>query len=336
MLTPFRMKTQLLLGTIFFFICSSFSIAWDTPGHEQISDMAYTLLTDATKLKIRNILNHGDPQYIPIDQTDDALRDAFRRAASFPDRLKSDTHTAYEAIVIEMNRKWQPNVDPNATGELIRCKTWHYYDTPIRFHGPKPDVRTSNALVVYNFAAQRLSELKTSGTASDLKEAAWWLYWIEHLTGDLHQPLHCTSNFGTVQGGDAGANLFHIKVPDEKNPGHTKSITLHSYWDEGIDHATNRHLRFDEDLPSDDAKQITNTWLADAAFQPSATDAADLDISHWIAKGAVLADTVVYNGISEGKSPTESYATKQIDLCKHLAVLASRRLGAVLNAALAP
>jgi S1/P1 nuclease len=49
------------------------------------------------------------------------------------------------------------------------------------------------------------------------------LPWLEHLVGDVHQPLHCTSRFLRSQPkGDAGGNLVFVA------PGRT----LHSVWDD--------------------------------------------------------------------------------------------------------
>ena len=331
------MKSRILLSLLLSAAITCASLAWDTPGHEQVADMAYSLLNDGAKGKIREILKHGDPSYVPSDASDAALRDAFRRAASFPDRIKGDMGTAYESVIPSMNLKWQPDLQPaELKGELVRCKTWHYYDTPIHFQGVQPVVRPSNALVAYTFARQRIGALKNSTDPAELKESAWWLYWIEHLTGDLHQPLHCTSNYQTIPGGDAGANLFHVKVPDPKHPGNTKSITLHSYWDEGIDHAAGGDRQPLKDLDANEAKTVTDLWLAEPAIQPSAAEVANLAVADWIAKGAEFADSKVYDGITDGKEPNGHYAARQIEFCKRQAVLAAKRLAAILNNTLSP
>lgn len=311
------------------------ALAWDAPGHEQVADIGYSLLDSGTKSVIRSILQNGDPSYVPADGTEEAERTAFRRAAVFPDRIKSDRTSAYEAIIPEMNRKWQPDVDPNSPDrEAHLCKTWHYYDLPIRVHGEPPPIKPSSALVALPYAIDQLRALQGSTSASDRKLRAWWLYWVAHLTGDLHQPLHCTSNCEVIATGDAGGNLFHIRLPDEH--GELQPRTLHSYWDDGIDHAAGRHVRYDADLTPADAESITQRWLNDPAIQPSELDVKDLDVSHWIKSQADLADHVVYSGISEGTQPTPTYAAAHAELCKREAVLAGRRLAAILKAALKP
>jgi hypothetical protein len=309
--------------------------AWDAPGHQQVADIAWSLLKPETKKSIRAILQAGDPAYAPADWTEEAGRTAFRRAAVFPDRIKSDRATAYESIIPEMNRKWQPDVTPDSPDrEAHLCKTWHYYDQPIHVHGEPPALKPSSALVALPFAIEQLRALRSSPGAEDRKLQAWWLYWVEHLTGDLHQPLHCTSNCDVIAAGDAGGNLFHIRLRDDH--GGFQSKTLHSYWDEGIDHAAGRHIRYDADLPAADAEAITRLWLSDPALQPSDSDLKDLDVSHWIKSEAALAEQVVYTGVSEGTEPAPAYVAAQTALCKRAAVLAGRRLAAILEAALKP
>ncbi|EDY20508.1 putative secreted protein of unknown function with phospholipase C/P1 nuclease family domain [Chthoniobacter flavus Ellin428] len=346
------MRSPFLHATILLLICASFALAWDTPGHEQIADMAYTRLTPAAKNKIREILQHGDPRYVPANNGDDTLRDAFRRASSFPDVIRDPgASTVFDdAYVDRMNLTFQPDVSPQQLAkpksEYIRCKTWHYYDTPIHYstsHAPK--IYESNALVAYNYATAQLAKLKNSAAGADLRDAAWWLCWIEHLTGDLHQPLHCTSNYAHNHRGDIGGNAVNIIAPWDGASGALHAVNLHSYWDEGIDHAAGGHRSARQDLTPADAMEVTDAWLRNNQLKPGDSDAADLNVAHWIAQGAALADAHVYQEtnaagqtqeIIDGTNVTPQYTTDQIDVCEHQAVRAAYRLAAVLNGIFQP
>ena len=56
--------------------------AWDSPGHEQIADIAWTMLDSKTKTEIEVILKHGDPKFAPADGTGEASAMAVETLAS--------------------------------------------------------------------------------------------------------------------------------------------------------------------------------------------------------------------------------------------------------------
>jgi hypothetical protein len=62
-----------------------------------------------------------------------------------------------------------------------------------------------------------------------------------------------------------------------------------------------------------------------------AADVANLTPANWISKGATLADTVVYTGITPNSVPNSAYNAAQVALCKKQAVLGGYRLAKLLN-----
>src|SRR5579872_3095202 len=100
--------------------------------------------------------------------------------------------------------------------DMKRHTNWHYYDTPYAPDGAAPG---------HQDPPHALSELprlirEISKAPDDL--AAYDLLWIEHIEGDLHQPLHCDSRFLKSQPkGDAGGN--GVILGERRN--------LHSLWD---------------------------------------------------------------------------------------------------------
>jgi hypothetical protein len=297
---------------------------WNATGHEQIAEIAWTRLNDRAKGEVREILLAGDEAFRPRGGSASSLRSAFRRAATFPDVIKGNQNTAYEPIIEEMNGKWDPIQDPHVSpNEKVRCKSWHYYDTPVRFTGAEPGLADSNALNALTFARTELARLQAEG-APDRKMQCWWLYWIEHLTGDLHQPLHCASSYEFFPGGDSGGNKFMILDPDQ--PG--QETRLHAYWDAGIDHAKQADKA--EGLPKR-VDQVSARWGRDRSIAPAAGDARNLDVKSWLKEGAQLADRLVYSGIQRGETPSPEYARTQQDLCRRQAVLGGFRLANILN-----
>ena len=98
--------------------------------------------------------------------------------------------------------------------DLMSSANWHYIDVPFSPDGtPLKPPQSPNALE----QLQRI--LKNLGPAD--------LPWLIHLTGDVHQPLHCTSRFLRAQpDGDEGGNLDFVKL--DGNQGRN----LHALWDD--------------------------------------------------------------------------------------------------------
>src|SRR5205814_8107842 len=69
-----------------------------------------------------------------------------------------------------------------------------------------------------------IEQLKNPDVSSADKAVA--LAWLEHLVGDIHQPLHACSRFSPAYPkGDRGGNLFMVKY-------HGNITNLHLFWDE--------------------------------------------------------------------------------------------------------
>ena len=198
--------------------------------------------------------------------------------------------------------------------------------TPPPFRGPKPPERPSNALVALTDARRQLSVLEALPRPDRYSEC-WWLYWVEHLTGDLHQPLHCATSYQSDPQGDAGGNRFGLGIPNPERRG--KMLSLHAYWDGGIERAVQREQA--RGL-SDRVEAVTRRWMNDSALAPPRQAVHDLSTGDWIKAGAGLAETDVYNGIQAGGVPSAAYESRQAAVCKRQAILAGERLAAVLNA----
>ena len=303
-----------------FLLVSVQASAWDETGHRQVADIAWSRLNDKAKKEIAAILIAGDPVFRPASESDADVREAFRKAAVFPDTIKFVKTTIYEDSLEAMNKTFFVTKPPDPKdSEDVRCKTWHYYDIPIRdsgTHAPKE----SNALVALTKARTELLNLEGTATP-DRKLQAWWLTWIGHLVGDLHQPLHCVSNYSSLPEGDAGGNLFTIKNPASDRPGR-----LHGNWDGAITRAIAADKAQSLGATPD---EISQRWGMD--YAPTASDIANVDTMSWIKSGAALADTIVYVGIEKDQLPTKGYEQTQAPLCRRQAVLAGARLATILN-----
>ena len=128
--------TKVLFIALLFFGCTVSLQAWNGQGHMLVADLVWAQVAALRLVRaaITKILKRAQNNFQPAGNSPAQLRDAFDYAAVFPDVIKRDAHTAYEPLVQPMNETFWPNhvSDPKASREKNRCKTWHYYDTPIR------------------------------------------------------------------------------------------------------------------------------------------------------------------------------------------------------------
>ena len=217
----FRLRLRLPILTTLCLLCiTPAAQAWNATGHEVIAEIAWRNLKPAVRDKVLNLLKQhphfakhlepaADATAVP---TDYALR-VFMRAATWPDLMRSAKGKERE----------------------FHHGEWHYIDFPIVVEGTdkntleippigeklEPGKPPQNILQALEWCIERL---KNPDAPADEKALA--LAWLEHLVGDIHQPLHCCSLFSAdYPKGDRGGNLFMIKY-------HCNSTRLHAYWDE--------------------------------------------------------------------------------------------------------
>ncbi|MBS1724192.1 MAG: S1/P1 nuclease [Armatimonadetes bacterium] len=293
------------------------SQAWLASGHEQIADIAWTQLSQSARKEVAEILQAGDKDFVPASDSEADVRAAFRRSATWADWIKQHKEGIFEPEILAWNAKFQPDYDANdPNGEAHRCKRWHYFDVPVRYGGPKPGVESSNALVCLTVARYEFSILNRQST-KDRKTQCWWLYWMEHVIGDLHQPLHCVSDHKYEVTGDAGGNLFKLGVGTPENP--DRMMNLHFMWDRGI--ATAVTADFGSAAKVDD---VSAKWSE--LYKPTEQDARNLDFEKWIDAGAKLSVSAAYDGIERDGKPSDEYMKRLNDVARRQAVLAGFRL----------
>jgi hypothetical protein len=143
------------------------------------------------------------------------------------------------------------------------------------------------------------------------------LVWLEHLVGDVHQPLHATSRFTHDQPqGDQGGNLVALCAKPCKDE-------LHGFWDSALGNSDDPAV----------AKQ--------AAAQLPEVDAQLVqlsDESQWIRESFAIAKSSVYRSpIGEGAGPftlDAAYEQQAHTIAAQRIKLAGLRLANLINAAL--
>ena len=289
---------------------ASWCHAWDDQGHTVIGIVAYNQLDAAAKAKLVKILNAGEPSYA-IDPTAEAL--TVGRTATWADYIKKATDSAYEDVITAFNDMTNPP-DRRAANdnEGVRCKVWHYINVIVHAEGRlntfKP--QAFDAVQAVNLARERFPKESTD------KMRAWWVYWLMHVVGDLHQPLHCCASIAQFPNGDAGGNRFQLSG-DVKN--------LHWLWDNGIRDGINQ--------PGWSGTLVDRAAKLEESYPKSLFSAKVpvLDPAKWAQDGAQKAVDFVYTGIRPNETPSKAYLDQRNSLSLSQAALGGYRLGAILQ-----
>ena len=196
--------------------------AWNDTGHMTVAEIAYRQLDDAQKQKVAEILK-AHPHYqlyltAHVPEGVNADEWAFLKAATWPDFVRP-------------SRGGTP-------GELFKGPEithfhqgpWHYMDIP---YVPLADRDKINATTlpaaeqnVVTALDGSMKQLMSADTKPDDRAVA--MAWLEHLCGDIHQPLHaCTMYSSQYPQGDRGGNEEAIRAD-----GYV--MRLHAFWDDAM------------------------------------------------------------------------------------------------------
>jgi hypothetical protein len=292
-------------------LSTSSTWGWDSEGHMQVAEIAWQHLTPATRTRVSTLLELN-PQYTTwIENQPTAMRQqvAFVTAATWPDYIKKaagyidDTDTAPAGAASSQNIGYS---------DKFMHKYWHFIDTPFS---------TDSTALVQPVApnAKTQIDLFTTAIAStvandDIK--SYDLVWLEHLVGDVHQPLHATSRFSAaLPKGDQGGNLVILCG----NPCNSKS-ELHAYWD---------------DVLGSSNSAATAITAADTLPAAPAAGAAITDDQVWIIESFNAAQQFVYaSPVGPGKGPytlSPAYKSKAKTEAKARIELAGIRLANLIN-----
>jgi hypothetical protein len=309
------MKRALLVAIVIAFPARAF--AWNPYGHMVVAASAWDQIGRPAVRKRITALLKLNPQYedwikgVPAARRD---RVAFVMAATWPDFIKSAPGYAADGD----NRGNTPaNVPPSSQNigyaDRLMHKYWHFIDVPFSPDGTA--TRGPNFVNAKTQIAAFRAALKSPAVSDDIK--SYDLVWLEHLVGDVHQPLHCTSRFDAAHpDGDQGANLVKLSEP----PGQ-----LHAFWDNLLGTANN----------TDPTAAIE---AAQTLKPPPAKLARVANETAWIDESVEAAKTHVYKepiGVGEGPFTIDATYTRAAEaLARKRVALAGARLAHLLTASL--
>jgi hypothetical protein len=259
----------------------SAAMAWGEDGHRIVARIAEKQLSRKAQLVIRNLVG------------DESISD--NRIPNFADHIRGSSFF----------RKKYPNNDK-----------YHFIDIDVNDPGPIDfEKYCAEGLCAPAVIQKMLAKLiDPDAKQQDRREA---LFFVIHLVGDIHQPLHCANRK------DRGGNLLRVIVPDDSR------------------HVTNLHHVWDTNLVLQAMGGMDVLDFADRLFlQSSAQDRKEFqkgDLKQWILQSNQTAKDAAYKGIpvqAAGADPLElsqEYLDANAEVVKTQLLRGGVRLAKLLN-----
>ncbi len=251
--------------------CATPALGWWCEGHEAVAFIAEKHLSAAASAMVMKLLKEY-PSLVPRE-CQDATQDRMAIASTWADDVKRGEKTG----------------------------GWHYMDIPLGLKkgdpeefcepiGPSMNGKDRPGCILS--ALRSVVNILHSEKESD-EEKATALRYLIHFVGDLHQPMHTTSN------NDQGGNCTPVQFFEDK-----KIANLHSVWDGMI---------LNKDLAE---RKETLMQLVDRIDQEYAPKRAGWvknapEFDKWAWEGHLIAQKVAYGDL-EPKPPVEKPDPKAV------------------------
>lgn len=250
-----RTPCGIFLCVVLGLITSPAANAWGCKGHQTVAFIAGKHMTGEARQFVQKILTDS-----PIDPR------LSRYCGSTTRDLLADAST------------WADDVRPER-----KNGPWHYIDVPRGTKRGPLDPYCGTEGCVTKAVTEQLSILRDKN--ADPAKRADALRYVIHFVGDLHQPLHDTTN------ADEGGNCVPVKYlrrnPHEHN--HSYSPNLHNIWDSAI---------LERDAEGADAAEYADTLDTLFAAEVETWQKAGIHLDDWVWEGFDIAETVVYANLA--------------------------------------
>ncbi|MDW8216140.1 MAG: S1/P1 nuclease [Acidobacteriota bacterium] len=292
--------------------------AWNQAGHATVAAIAYAHLTPRARMRVDAILKqHPEyPEWTRDAAPEQAALVAFLRAAYWVDDIKFDRRQGFS------DREPPPSTHL-AYPDMRVHSTWHYLNRPLAAPGVAipPDFQI---VAPDGGALGKIVEIEDilRHSPPDSPRQAYYLAWLIHLVGDVHQPLHtvarCSKN---NPGGDQGGNLFIVRPTADTPLDGPYKPNLHAFWDNAA-------------LETFSLPAVQSLARALSRVRPSRRRTA-APPARWIDESAQLARDVVYQaGRDDTPEPpvlSPAYKAQAQAVARARVRLAGFRLAALLN-----
>ena len=305
---------QLFFAFFVFFVGVLPVAAWDDAGHKAIAYIAWEQMTPATREKVFDILmNAPEDSDLSVFYLQDSRSEAVKRREFF-------MIAATWADIIR-DKKFKNRFDK------YHHSNWHYSDTFWTMNNgtikllPKPD--GDGGLAMEKIA--EFVQLLKNGTAPDTDQSIA-IAWIEHLVGDIHQPLHNSARVTELEPkGDQGGNTFLLTPKDTPRE---KSENLHWFWDSIL----NRNIPRNDVCDSDYVVPIAETIMKKFPLAEMQTRLEPDKLEQWHEESFKVATKEVFpTDLIRYETPTAKYRRNALRVSEEQMALAGYRLGALFN-----
>lgn len=289
-------------------------LAWDEVGHKITGYIAWQRMTPEVRERVHKILLAApeDSQIASYYPTYGARTEELRKREYFM------FMTTWADVI--RDRNFETRYKNYHKGN------WHYYD---KFWTVK------NGKIEYLPApedgGQALERLKTysemiRGRANDSQKAVA-IAWLEHLIGDLHQPLHTSARVTDLEPkGDQGGNLFLLTPQGTPRD---KQENLHWFWDSIV---VRNIPNKDNECDSDFIDPIAEKFMKLYPYTKMQNRLAPGRFEEWTEESLKMAQEDVFSGdLIRFQMPTEKYKKKALKVAEERLTLAGYRLGDMFN-----
>jgi hypothetical protein len=256
----------LKLGALFLILvlfASSPVFAWGCKGHQTVALIAEKHLTPETRQFLDTLLKEN-----PIDP-----------------RLKRNCGVFYASALADSST-W-----PDDVRGSLNNGPWHYIDIPRGAERAPLTNFCGNEGCVTQAIAEQVAILKDPH--ADPAKRADAIRYIVHFVGDLHMPLHATTN--NDQGGNCVPVRYFRRLPQQ----HANSYTpnLHAVWDTAI---------LERDMEGADPAEYAEFLDRSFSAVSEAWQKSGIHVEDWAWESHDLAESFVYGELVP-KDPIEPH-----------------------------
>ena len=308
-----KMIRSILVGAVML-VLAALTFGWDDTGHRTTAYIAWQQMTPAARESVIKILRSA-PEDSDIsayymtgpDSEENEKLEYFMFIATWADVVR-------ERSLEVRNKKYHHS-------------NWHYDDTFWKQLNNKAEVLPNAE--EGGVAVDKLMDFDKvlRNTSATDKDKAVAIAWIEHLIGDIHQPLHTSARVTDREPkGDQGANLF-LLTP-EGTP-REKQMNLHWFWDSIVSRSVPiKGDECDREYIANVARKIMKKYPStsfDSAVKPGAFD-------EWRKESFALNPTDVFTpDLVRFQMPSEKYKKHAFQIAERQLALAGYRLAATFN-----
>lgn len=312
----FKLRTLGIACMLIFGSFATQSWAWSDTGHKITGYIAWTRMTPATREAVIKILRDA-PE-------DSHLSAYYMHYGPLPDEIKRRDYFMFTTTWADVIR--ERSFDTRY--KKYHHSNWHYSDT--FWTRTNTGIEVLKAPEDGGLALERLREydgLIRSSASNSAKAIA--IAWLQHIIGDLHQPLHTSARVTDSEPkGDQGGNLFLLTPQGTPRP---QQENLHWFWDSIIErNIPNR----DNDCDAEFVIPIAEKLMKSYPYEKVRGRVAPGNFTGWISESLKLAQVEVFSpDLIRFQKPSEKYKKKAFNVARERLTMAGYRMGDLFNTA---